>query len=239
MVKKFLLILFALISAYISKGNDIASKNKKINLNYQVDIVSQHLWRGYAISDLPSFEPSVEIQFRGFSSGIWAAQSIDGKYSELDIYLKYSIKNISFGIYDYYCPSSFKEIDNYYNFIQKTTNHTLDFHLFYNGTKNFPFKFLLATMVYGDDLNPETNKNYYSTYAEIDYTLNIQNLKICYVLGLNPFKSYYGDKPGIINTGIKTTGKLNFSKKSAIPIQASILLNPLNDIIHISMGITI
>ncbi|OFX21183.1 MAG: hypothetical protein A2041_04785, partial [Bacteroidetes bacterium GWA2_31_9b] len=197
------------------------------------------LWRGNAISDLPSFEPSVEIQFRGLSSGIWAAQSIDGKYSELDIYLKYSIKNISFGIFDYYCPSSFKEIGNYYNLNQRTTKHTLDFHFFYNGSNNFPFKFLIATMVFGDDINPESNKNYYSTYAEIDFTLKIQNLRICYVLGFNPYKSYYGDKSGIINTGIKTSGKLNLSRKSSIPIQTSVLLNPLNDIIHISMGITI
>ncbi|HAN19178.1 MAG: hypothetical protein A2X13_09750 [Bacteroidetes bacterium GWC2_33_15] len=239
MVKKILLILLAFDTTCITKGNDLEDNHKPVNLNCQIDIMSQHLWRGYTMSNLPTFEPSFEIRVKDVTSGVWAAQSIDGKYSELDIYLKYSYKNISIGIFDYYCPPTFKQVSGFFDYNQGSTKHTLDFHLYYNGTEKLPFKFLLATMVYGDDINPETNKNYFSTYAEIGYEQYIQNIKVNYILGINPYKSYYGESSGIINTGIKVIGNLSFSGKKSIPVQSSILVNPMNDSVYLAMGFTL
>jgi len=232
-----LFILFIFISNTIF-GIEIETQDstKKIQFNYKADFMSQHLWRGYAMCDVPSVEPSVDLFFKGIGVGIWSAVSIDGKYFELDTYLKYTYQGFSFGIYDYYCPGSISSNHSVFNFSRYNTKHTIDLHFEYEWNSSFPLKVLVATMIYGDDLNIETNKNQYSTYLELAYYFKIENFKVEYFVGYNPFKSYYGEKPAIINAGIKSKGILKLFRNKQIPLQASIVNNPLTNKIYMVFG---
>lgn len=200
------------------------------------DFMSQHLWRGYAICNVPSFEPSVELSSKYLKAGIWGALSADGKYFEVDTYFKLTYSSVSLGLYDYYCPGSISSKQSYFNFKQNDTKHTLDLHIEYEGDKTFPVKFMLATMIYGDDLNPKTNKNFYSTYLELACFSKVDKINLEYFMGFNLFESYYGNKPSIINTGIKSTGNIKFFKKKHINLHASIVSNPLTNRIYLVFG---
>ncbi|MFC2152524.1 hypothetical protein ACFLSE_08355 [Bacteroidota bacterium] len=216
--------------------------NKKFDIiktNIQFDFRTMHLWRGSATSYVPTFEPTFEVTNNNYTTGIWFAQSIDENYTELDLYFTYNFRNFSFTIYDYYCPPSIQASSEFSNYNKYTTNHTLELDLSFNGTQYLPIKILVATMIYGDDLNPETNTNFYSTYLELGYTAIIDKNSVDLFLGLNTFQSYYGEKFGIINAGLTASRNLKVNKTLEVPIQASLVTNPMTNSIFINLGFTL
>ncbi|HAF31159.1 MAG TPA: hypothetical protein DCG75_19140 [Bacteroidales bacterium] len=217
-----------------------ANKNEGfINTKIQVDFRSMHVWRGIATSYVPSIEPSFEINQNNYKTGIWFAQSIDGNYTELDLYLTYNYRNFSFTIYDYYCPPSIEASSEIANYERNSTKHTIELDLAYLGSQEFPLKVLVATMIYGDDINTSTNKNYYSTYLEFAYSTEIDDNSINLFIGLTPFKSYYAEKPGIINAGLTVSRNINLHKSITIPFQASLVTNPITNSLFINFGFTL
>ena len=94
-------------------------------------------------------------------------------------------------------------------------------------------------MVYGDDLNSDTNKNNYSTYLELGYSNEIENNTVNLFIGFNTFKSYYGDNFGVVNAGLTVSRKLNFHKTIEIPVQASLVTNPINSSLFLNFGFTL
>lgn len=220
-------------SAYADKKIDI------LNTNIQVDFRSMHVWRGIATSHVPSIEPSFEIYQNNYKTGIWVAQSIDGNYTELDLYLSYNFHNFSFTVYDYYCPSSIESSSEITNYDRNSTKHTIELDLAYSGSQEFPLQILVATMIYGDDLNKETNKNNFSTYLEFSYSTEIDENSLDIFIGLNPFKSYYGEKLGIINAGLTASRNINLYNSIVIPFQASLITNPLTSSLFLCFGFTL
>ncbi|MGE0089316.1 MAG: hypothetical protein AB7S50_07560 [Bacteroidales bacterium] len=201
--------------------------------------MSQHAWRGYAMSTLPTIEPTAELSTKYFTGGIWGALSVDGDYFEIDTYLKATYSGFSLGLYDYYCPPSIYSQQSLFNYKQTTTNHTLDLYAEYQGGSLFPVRFMIATMIYGDDINKITNKNFYSTYFELAIFSNIKNIYLEYFMGFNAYESYYGDKPALINAGIKANGKINVFKKSKIDLKTSIITNPLANRVYLVFGVSL
>lgn len=208
-------------------------------VNFSVDFRSMHVWRGIATSTTPTLEPSLTFTKNNYSTGIWAAQSIDGNYSEIDIYFKYDFRNFSFTVYDYYCPTSFSGGDEFADFNEYTTKHTIELDIAYHGSPEVPFHFLIATMVYGDDKNHETFDNYYSTYFEIGYNTNIKHNNIQLFLGFNAFPGYYGEKFGVVNSGLTVINHLDISKNRTIPFQASLITNPMNQLLYLVFGFSL
>ena len=107
----------------------------------------------------PTVEPSFEVAKNNYSTGIWFARSLDGNYTELDLHLTYELKDFSFTIYDYYCPPSIQASNEIANYKKLTTDHIIELNLAYNGSEYFPLKILLASMVYGNDFDSNTNRN--------------------------------------------------------------------------------
>ncbi|MBI9055333.1 MAG: hypothetical protein JEY96_16030 [Bacteroidales bacterium] len=235
--KKVLAVIFTFFVSQLH-----ANENEKIeilNAEFKIDFMSMHTWRGFATSKSPTIEPSFEITRNNSTSGIWLAHSLDGNYSELDLYFKYSLKSFSFAIYDYYCPPSYRESDEITNFDKYSTNHTIELDAAFNATQNFPISILVATMVYGDDKNSETNENRYSTYFQFSYSTTIDNNNINLALGFNAFESYYGDKFGVVNASIGIARTLKAFKSKEIPLQAAIITNPLANSIFLKFGFTL
>ena len=98
---------------------------------------------------------------------------------------------------------------------------------------------MVATMVYGDDLDSETSENRYSTYFQFGYSTIIDQNNIDLVLGFNTFESYYADKFGVVNAGISTSRNLKLFKKKEIPLQASLITNPMMNNLFIKFGFTL
>jgi hypothetical protein len=230
-----MVVTLLLFSNAISANNE----NKILDSDITLDFRTMHIWRGIATSYAPTFEPSFEITRNNYTTGIWFAQSIDGDYTELDLYFSYNLKNFSFTIYDYYCPPSIETSKEITNYDKYTTKHTIELNAAFNGTNQFPVKLLVATMVYGDDINSDNNKNYYSTYFELGYSTVIDENALDIFVGFNTFESYYGDGFGIVNAGLTTSRNLKIYKSFEVPVQASIITNPMANSLFLNFGFTL
>jgi hypothetical protein len=232
-----LAILFVIAFQKLNANEN--SKNELFNTIFKIDFMSMHTWRGFATSYSPTIEPSIEFTTNKSTTGIWLAHSLDGNYSELDLYFTHNWRDFSFTVYDYYCPQTYKESNEITNYNKSTTKHTIELDVEFKGTPKFPIAVLVATMVYGDDLNQETNKNKYSTYFQFAYKKNIKKSYLNFVLGFNAFESYYGSKFGIVNIGTDIIRNVKLFKTKEIPLQASLLANPLADTFYLKFGFTL
>lgn len=231
-----------IILIVISTQQLFGSANEEIkilNTEFKVDFMNMHTWRGFATSFSPTIEPSFEIKRNNTTTGIWLAHSLDGNYSELDLYFTYNLKAFSFTVYDYYCPPSHRETNEITNYDKYTTKHTFELNAAFNGTDNFPISVLVATMVYGDDKHPETQEHRYSTYFELGYSTKIDESAVNLVLGFNAFESYYGDQFGVVNAGVGIVKNITAFKTKEIPLQASIVTNPLANSLFLKFGFTL
>jgi len=227
--------IFLSVSLFGIETNNIDSLGTT-KLILKSDFMSQHLWRGYAMCDVPTVEPTLELSNKNYKAGIWSALSIDGKYFEFDTYVKISYLGFSLAVYDYYCPGSISSKQSFFSYKKNTTKHTLDLHIEYESKSAIPVRVILATMFYGDDISLNTNKNNYSTYLELACSSPIDKINLEYFLGFNLFESYYGNTSAIINAGIKSASKINFLKKKPVNMQASIVTNPLINRVYLVFG---
>ncbi|MCG8411448.1 MAG: hypothetical protein MI739_09205 [Bacteroidales bacterium] len=209
---------------------------KSLNANFKVDFFSIHTWRGSAVKS-PCIEPSFEITKNNSTTGIWAAQSLDGNYTELDLYFKYSLKDFSFTVYDYFCPPSYKNSGEIIDFDRKTTSHIIEIDFAFNGTPSFPISLMAATMVYGSDRDAN-NQNMYSTYFEAGYSTSLYKNNVGIALGVSPFKSSYSKNFGFVNASLNVTRKVTIKKKE-IPLYASLVTNPYAKNIFFKVGFTL
>ena len=77
--KLFILFVFISLSSFaFDLENRDSSQSTK--LTFKSEFMSQHLWRGYAMCDVPSIEPSIEITHRFLTAGVWSALSANGEY---------------------------------------------------------------------------------------------------------------------------------------------------------------
>ncbi|NOQ24733.1 MAG: hypothetical protein GQ564_05155 [Bacteroidales bacterium] len=239
-LNKYKLAIAILFIIAVQKLNANANtKNDLFNTVFKVDFLSMHTWRGFATSYSPTIEPSFEFTTNKSTTGIWLAHSIDGNYSELDLYFTHIWRNFSFTIYDYYCPQTYKESNEITNYYKSTTKHTIELDVEFKGTPKFPITVLVATMIYGDDQNQETNKNIYSTYFQLAYSKTIKKNNFNFALGFNAFESYYGSQFGIVNVGIDMIRNITVFKTKEIPLQSSLLANPLKNSLFLKFGFTL
>ena len=99
-------LIITIVIVFFSSTIFANKKNEFLDSDIVLDFRTMHIWRGIATSYSPTFEPTFEVSRNNYTTGIWFAQSLDGNYTELDLYFTYTFKNFSFTIYDYYCPPS-------------------------------------------------------------------------------------------------------------------------------------
>lgn len=210
---------------------------RKHNFSASVDIFSAHLWRGGKNGNSISVQPAVEYSYGNFRTGAWAAYSIDGSYSELDIYTSYTWKHFSITLIDYFCPPSPVKKFEFFEFDRGVTKHTIDVNFEYSQPEKHPFEILVATMIYGDDVNRKSGKNYYSTYIEPGIRLHPFRTNIKLLAGFTPVRSYYADNAAFVNTGISASHKIRIYRKISIPLSMKAMYNPYNQGLHFAVGL--
>jgi len=231
--------LIAFLFSFFGKNTLANDDNKLLNTNISLDASTMHIWRGSASSNVPTFKPSFEVTRNNSTTGIWFAQSIDGNYTEMDLYFSYRYKSFSFTIYDYYCPTSIETSNEIANYNKYSTKHTIELNLAFNGSNRIPVKVLVATMVYGDDINSNSQEQNYSTYLEFAYNTQIENNSLDLFVGFNTFESYYGESFGIINAGLTASRSIKINESFKLPIQASLITNPMSNSLYLNFGFTL
>jgi len=208
-------------------------------LDFSVDIYSKHLWRGFVNGNAISIQPALEYSYSGFSTGAWAAASIDGSYYEFDIYTSYALGNFEVTLYDYFCPVKPLSDNEFFEIKKGKTKHTFDLNLEYSQPEIHPFAVLAATMIYGDDLNPDNGKSYYSTYIEPSYNTTFHTVDIQAFAGFTPFKSYYAGSAAFVNTGISVAREFKIYKSYSVGAKIKFAYNPYQNVGWINLGISL
>jgi hypothetical protein len=202
------------------------------------DIVSRYIWRGQQLSASPAFQPTVSASLGNFTLGAWGSYTFSAEaMQEADLYLTYTLNNISFTVNDYFNPLDSIE-GGYFGWKSGTTRHSLEGVLSVNGPESFPIQFNAGLFFYGNDRD-ENGKNLYSTYLEVNYTWESGEYSVKPFIGASPFKSQYGnDGFQVINLGVSVSKDLKVSNTMKIPLNVSFITNPNKESVYMVFGLT-
>jgi hypothetical protein len=198
------------------------------HFDVSADIVSRYIWRGMALSSSPAFQPGISCTLGNFEIGSWASYTFALEpLQEVDLYMSYSVSNLTITAYDYYNP--FETIDtseNYFDWNSETTRHLLEGSIQWSGIGDLPFTFLLATILYGNDKDT-TGSNYYSTYFETSYAFSLkQGMELNVFAGITPFSSMYAEKFALVNLGCSLMKEIKITDNFSVPLTGSFVVNP-------------
>jgi hypothetical protein len=201
---------------------------------------SRHIWRGSLTCDAWNIQPSFNISKNNFLVGAWAAYTVDNSYAEVDVYASYSIGNLTFSLLDYFCPNETIRFNRFFDLNQSTTQHTVDATISFDGTKQVPFSLMVSTLLWGDDLNPATGKNYYSTYIEAGYNWSrTATQDYQFFVGLTPYRGYYADSFNIVGVGAGVNQKIKITDSFSLPVFGKLILNPYTENLFVVFGFSL
>ncbi len=232
---------------------------------FGADLMSRYIWRGIDFGNSPAIQPNFAFSWKGFSAGAWGSYGITqqtmqlndttfvnlGNYAETDFYVSYTYKWFTVMFFDFFLPNGMNPNteNNYYDLKKATTGHTIEGSLIFNGPEKFPLQLMVGTLLWGADKNKDTSgvvglgeKNNFSTYIEASYPFEISKLK----MSLKPFvgaslkeSSWYGEKAGVINLGFTAKKEIPITSVYALPVQFSVITNPVYKSMFLVFGISI
>jgi hypothetical protein len=226
------------------------TKESSIKLNVGADVMSRYIWRGTDYGHSPSIQPSLSLAVSGFEIGGWGAIATNSYFQEIDLYAKYTLKNFSLILTDYYIPSvtgiPSSPDTRYFNYDDEETAHSLEGSLLYKGGEKLPLWLLGGVFFYGNDkrwgydaVKDTTNETYYSTYIEAGYTLAIKDNNVDLFVGFTPAAGAYGNTMGIVNMGITGYRKIKITDYFDLPVKASLIFNPQASGVYFAFGFTL
>lgn len=257
-LKSGLFLVFALSLGMASKGqnnavNDSARRDStasKIRLNIGADIMSRYIWRGSDYGNSPSIQPTLSLSVANFEIGSWSAIATNSFYKEIDLYAKYTYKKFSLIFTDYYIPLvngvSSAPDNRYFIYDDKTTAHSFEGSLLFEGGDKYPLWLSANVFFYGNDKRwgydaqkDTTARTYYSSYIEAGYTFTVQDNSADIFVAFTHTAGAYGNTHGIINMGVMGYRKIKISKEFELPIKASLIFNPQTSNVFFAFGITL
>jgi hypothetical protein len=253
-----LLFVFALTISPPLQAQDSATDSEpekakpesNVKLNVGADIMSRYIWRGTDYGHSPSIQPTLSLSAGGFEIGGWGAIATNSFYQEIDLYAKYTLKNFSLILTDYYIPSvtgvSSSPDSSYFNYADEETAHSLEGSLLYKGGEKLPLWLQGSVFFYGNDkrwgyeaAKDTTNQTYFSTYIEAGYSLAIKENSADFFIGFTPWAGAYGNTLGVVNLGVTGYRKIKITENFALPLKASLIFNPQSSNVYFAFGITL
>ncbi len=251
MKKQTMLLVCAIMTCASSVPNLRAQENSSSNFSFGADMVSRYIWRGINLGgSSPHIQPFIEYSFgeTGLAVGVWGSYSLGlNAGAEADLYVSYTpVDWLNITITDYFFPRDIPfERNDYFNFKQDETDHTIEAMLTIGGSDEIPFYATFAINLYGADGINESGDNYNAKYIEIGYLGSYQEFEFSLFAGLAPDNpqtdeggiGWYGDDAGLINLGFTLGKDVDFAGKK-FPVFSSLIFNPEAGNIHIVAGIS-
>ncbi|MFP4555439.1 MAG: hypothetical protein ACLFNU_01100 [Bacteroidales bacterium] len=218
----------------------IPASTDSLSISLSADFYTRHIWRGTLTCDSWNIQPTINLSKSNFQIGAWGAYTINNSYSELDLYVSYTWRNFSISVLDYFCPDETLKFNRLFDFKQQTTQHTIDAIASYDGTGKFPVRFMVSSLLYGDDLSPANNTNFYSTYIEAGYEWQPnKNQHFDVHIGLTPSKGYYAESFNVVSCGVAMNQTFQVTEQFSLPIIGKLIVNPYTENIFFVFGISI
>ncbi|MDV7137709.1 hypothetical protein R3X28_02425 [Maribacter sp. TH_r10] len=254
-MKKILLVFVALIAVQMGHAQETELKDSPIDFN--VDVKTNHLWRGLVITDKPMVAVFSKLRLNesgSFTTGFWGGMSFsndaDGtSYKEINYYVQYAENGFSIGLWDLFNTRSVASPD-VWNYDKNTTTHLLDLRTSYTFNESFPLRLEADVLLYGSgdaQLNDDGDlEQRYSTYVEASYPLITEskvNLRgfVGGAFSFNGDTHLYGDGEqnfDFVNVGLTATKTLRFSDL-CFPVSATTLWNPSQKIARVQLAVSL
>lgn len=243
------------------------SQDNKVGASFQIgsDFMSRYIWRGLNLGGAgPSIQPTLKLNVGNsdhlFTVGGWGAYTFSATANqEVDLFASYTFKGmVTVMVTDYFFPElNTGHRDKYFCYTKDSTGHVFEGLVMFNGTPKIPFTLMVATNFYGNDARKMERVNdstyaadgiQYSTYIELGFKKTIKGFDFNAFVGgtvNNPDESmnetgYYGNtKAGLTNVGIKVARAIPITEKFSLPIQASLIANPLQNKFYLVFGFTL
>ena len=239
-MSKIIILLFSI--TFIFNHNcfsQVLNDSSKIDFTFGADISSRYLWRGMELSKSPCIQPSASFSIGNFSISSWSSYTFNNEaLQEFDLNISYSIKNTTICINDYFLPNETIANNKYFNYAANKTSHAIEASVKYSSEKT-PISLTLGTFIFGADKNygfeldkDSLDQNYYSSYAELEYSFIIKNNKINAFCGFTPWAGIYGNTLGIVNIGISMSKEIEITDRFSLPIKGMIMANPQSQNIY-------
>lgn len=201
-----------------------------ISVNITADIVNQFVNRGQN-SGGNSFQlqPLVYADFKNFEFGAWGSYGVTNNYQEIDLYVKYFIKNFAIQYMHYNMPST----QDFSKNALFSGDYSLNFDeisVYYNGNKDLPIKLMSATYICGD--------KQFSTYMEAAYEFKNGNQHFNFFVGGTPRNGLYGNA-GITNIGLTVCNPIKLIDYFSLPTYITLCGNPDTKIVYFVFGVTL
>lgn len=248
----FLFAFILLFSVSLKSQENPANESKecKVKINLGADLMSRYIWRGCDYGDSPSIQPTLSLTNDNFELGCWSALSLSSFYKEIDVYAKYTFKNISVIVTDYYTPSvngiPASPDTRYFIYDDKKTAHSLEGSLLFKGGEKLPLWVLGGVFFYGNDKRwgydagkDTTDQTYYSSYIEAGYTFTVKENSADLFVGFTPTYGAYGNTMGVVNAGITGYRKIKITSDFELPVKGSLIFNPQTSNVFFAFGITL
>jgi hypothetical protein len=238
MNKIVLLCLIALLSFSSSAQDQQSDDSDNLSpIDFGADFVNLYVWRGIISSPDFNIQPSIQFTKGQFNAGFWGSYAINNTYSEMDMFLAYSIGSFTLTLNDYFVEDKVSVDPNkFFSWKKKSTNHTLEACISFDGTENFPFTFTAATFLFGDDLDDNDN-NFYSTYFELGYSKQIGFCMLELFVGGSPKEGYYSSGPAVVNVGVSLSKEIKITESFSLPLFTSLVVNPHSQDLFLIFGI--
>ncbi|MFA8437113.1 MAG: hypothetical protein ACEPOZ_21610 [Marinifilaceae bacterium] len=217
-------------------AQDVPSKT---SLNWSIDLMSRHLWRGNNSGTAPCIEPTLELQSGKFTFGGWGAYAWDGSYEEVDLYIQYNTPLFKFSVYDFYCPNENYVDSKFMDFDSDKSVHLFDANIKYKGCEKFPVSILASVIPYGECDKDKDGDQRYSTYFELGYSTTIANKKVSWAVGGTPFEGMYADGANIVNMNMTMYDELKITDNFKLPVRGGLTLNPYTEKLFLTFGVTL
>lgn len=228
------LFLFLFISNITTLQAQDSAKN---NFNLDLHLKNMHLWQGSVVTASPMVASSIEYvtDDQKFVAGLWGGVSFDGSYKEFSYYTTYRFTDNFFTQLISHNNYSNMTKPNMFSYNKYNSPNFLDIVFSYTLSDYVPATFMLSTILFGQAgdhviATDGSVSNSYSNYAELNYRLlqnnNTQiNAFVGGAFSLATEKTFYSDRPAIVNLGFTLTKKLSIFNKG-IPVSGTAFWNP-------------
>ena len=210
----------------------------KFTVRGKVDFVSDYIWRGADQNSGFSVQPSLTLEFTGFSINVWGSQTlsrwnVETPSKEFDINLSYSLNNFSVTVSDYWWSG-----------VNQPYGHYKDSH-FFEGTlaycfgDSFPLTFSWSTMFAGADKNVE-EKLQGSTYINTSYPILLPaDITLTPAIGFTPWTGYYHNKAAFTDISLKANKDIKVTEQFSIPVFVQAIVTPVYDRTYLVAGFSL
>ena len=221
-MKKIKLLFIAaatlIASTTVSAQETEATEASKVQFSAGADLVSSYLWRGQHIAGI-SFQPSLGIEFAGFSLSAWGSTDFNNIINELDWTLSYSIAGFSIGVTDYFGPYVAGETPKYF----EEKSHILEATASYDFSEvceKFPLSISWSTNFLNDF--DAAGDERYSTYIELGYPVTVGDVELAFAVGLTPWDGMYSDGFNVVNISITGSKEIKITDSFSLPVFSQI-----------------